>query len=43
LWEFTTLARAKVALRAGVSAELSRLWFERAFGDKTTEQLALLA
>jgi N-acyl-L-homoserine lactone synthetase len=43
LWEFTTQARAKVALRAGVSAELSRLWFERAFGDKTTEQLALSA
>ncbi|WP_298837598.1 acyl-homoserine-lactone synthase [uncultured Roseobacter sp.] len=32
LWEFTPEAQAKVARRAGVSPELSRLWFERAFG-----------
>lgn len=32
LWEFTPDARDKVARRAGLSPEISRLWFERAFG-----------
>ncbi|XDA97760.1 acyl-homoserine-lactone synthase [Sulfitobacter sp. LCG007] len=32
LWEFSPEARAQVSMRAGVSAELSALWFDRAFG-----------
>ena len=32
LWDFTPEAQARVAQRAGVSPELSRHWFERAFG-----------
>lgn len=43
LWEFSQQARARVALRAGLSPELSRLWFNRAFGGETDEQLALSA
>jgi acyl homoserine lactone synthase len=43
LWEFSKQARARVALRAGLSPELSRLWFNRAFGGETDEQLALSA
>lgn len=31
LWDFTPEARARVAARAGVSPDLSRLWFNRAF------------
>ena len=33
LWTFSEAARQKVARRAGVSAELSDLWFRRSFGD----------
>jgi len=33
LWEFTDEARAKVAKRAGMSLELSEMWFEQAFGS----------
>ncbi|MEP2641885.1 acyl-homoserine-lactone synthase [Roseobacter sp.] len=40
LWEFTPEAQAKIAARAGVSLELSRLWFERSFGRETTQELA---
>lgn len=40
LWEFAPEAQAKVAARAGVSLELSRLWFERAFGQEATRTLA---
>lgn len=40
LWEFAPEAQAKVALRAGVSPELSRLWFDRAFGREVARQLA---
>ncbi|MGC3939176.1 acyl-homoserine-lactone synthase [Roseobacter sp. EG26] len=40
LWEFTPQAQAKIAARAGVSLELSRLWFDRAFGRVETRQLA---
>ena len=40
LWEFTPDAQAKVAARAGVSPELSRLWFDRAFGRTAQRQLA---
>lgn len=40
LWEFAPQAQAKVAARAGVSLELSRLWFERAFGQSAVCELA---
>lgn len=40
LWEFAPEAQAKVAARAGVSLELSRLWFDRAFGREATRQLS---
>jgi acyl homoserine lactone synthase len=43
LWEFTPEARNKVAARAGISLALSRLWFDRAFGGQTIEELALTA
>ncbi|MGD1883808.1 MAG: acyl-homoserine-lactone synthase [Paracoccaceae bacterium] len=33
LWHFAPEAQAKVASRAGLSLELSRLWFARSFGD----------
>ena len=32
LWSFTADAQTRVAARAGISADLSRLWFRRAFG-----------
>lgn len=32
LWEFTSDARARVAQRAGLSPEVSELWFNRSFG-----------
>lgn len=32
LWEFTDEARARVARRAGLSPEISELWFNRSFG-----------
>jgi acyl homoserine lactone synthase len=34
LWSFTDQARDRVAKKAGISAALSRLWFERAFGSE---------
>lgn len=34
LWEFSEDIRRKLAARAGISADLSRLWFDRAFGAK---------
>lgn len=40
LWEFTPEAQAKIAKRAGISLELSRLWFERAFGATSAPKLA---
>lgn len=40
LWEFTSDAQAKVAAKAGLSLELSRLWFDRAFGGTTAKSLA---
>lgn len=43
MWEFTSAARAKVAMRAGISADLSRLWFDRSFGSMMTHQMALSA
>ena len=43
LWEFTDEARRKVALRAGISPHLSRLWFDRAFGGAHVAPTALSA
>ncbi len=43
LWEFTPEARTRVAARAGVSPELSRLWFDRAFGAVAPPEMALTA
>lgn len=43
LWEFTPHARARVAARAGVSPELSSLWFDRAFGAMPQPEIALTA
>jgi len=43
LWEFTTQAWARIGLRAGLSPELSRLWFNRAFGGEMARRLALSA
>lgn len=37
LWEATHLSRQKVAARAGLSLEVSRLWFDRAFGAERQE------
>lgn len=42
LWEFSRTAQAKVAQQAGISLELSRMWFEQAFGN-TDAPLALTA
>ena len=35
LWSFTDAAKARVARRAGISPQLSRLWFERSLGPAT--------
>ena len=43
LWEFTENARRKVALRAGISPQISRLWFDRAFGAERIGPMALSA
>lgn len=43
LWEFTPEARARVAARAGLSLELSRLWFDRAFGTVAQPEMAMTA
>jgi len=43
LWEFTDAARRKVALRAGISPQLSRLWFDRAFGAERMGPMAMSA
>jgi acyl homoserine lactone synthase len=43
LWEFTPEARHKVAARANISPALSQLWFDRAFGGQTIQELALTA
>jgi len=42
LWEFSSAAQARVAEQAGISPELSRMWFEQAFGN-TDVPLALTA
>lgn len=43
LWGFSDEARHRVALRAGISPQLSRLWFDRAFGAAPARQRALTA
>lgn len=43
LWAFTPEARVQVAMRAKVSEDLSRLWFNRAFGTVQHPELALSA
>ncbi|MFA3917133.1 acyl-homoserine-lactone synthase [Ruegeria hyattellae] len=43
LWEFTEEARNKVATRAGISLDLSRLWFTRAFGSSGHHRFAQTA
>lgn len=39
LWEFSETAQARVARRAGISPDVSRLWFDRAFGGAATGPL----
>ncbi len=43
LWEFSDDAKAMVAERAGISAALSQLWFERTFGSSRKSEPALTA
>lgn len=43
LWEFSDDARLRVARKAGISPELSRLWFDRAFGADRGYSTALSA
>ena len=43
LWEFTAEARDQIALRAGISTDLSRLWFDRSFGPAQKQRMALSA
>ena len=40
LWAFSQAARAQVARRSGLTRDLSRLWFDRAFGSGTQPNLA---
>ena len=40
LWHFAPEAKALVAQKAGLSPEISRLWFDRAFGSKQCAELA---
>ena len=43
LWEFTEEAKTKIAARSGLSEDISRLWFNRAFGPTGPRPLALSA
>lgn len=43
LWAFSPEAKARVAARAGISPELSRIWFDRAFGPDHAQHQALSA
>ncbi|MEY8830237.1 acyl-homoserine-lactone synthase [Sedimentitalea sp. XS_ASV28] len=43
LWEFSDTAKAQIARKSGISEELSRLWFNRAFRPAQQRQLALSA
>ncbi len=39
LWEFTETAKTRISARAELSEEISRLWFNRAFGRRTQRGL----
>ncbi len=41
LWAFSPEAKSVIARRAGISAQLSRLWFDRAFGADARRPFAL--
>lgn len=43
LWEFTAEAKRKIGLRAGISPQLSRLWFDLAFGGAQVSEVAMSA
>ncbi|WP_433990324.1 hypothetical protein SuNHUV7_18720 (plasmid) [Pseudoseohaeicola sp. NH-UV-7] len=43
LWEFAPDAKARIAARTGLSEDVSRLWFDRAFGRRERGKLALSA
>jgi len=43
LWEFTPEKHAKVAEKAGLPVEVSRQWFDQAFGEATPETMAIAA
>jgi acyl homoserine lactone synthase len=43
LWEFTEEAKRKIAVRSGISAQVSRLWFDRAFGASLSMPQAISA
>ena len=43
LWEFNPEAKARVARQAGLSPELSAMWFDQAFGDPKPDSFALMA
>ena len=43
LWEFSSQSQSQIAKRARVSPELSRLWFNRAFGGENAGRMALSA
>lgn len=43
LWAFSQEARLQIAQRAGISPDLSRLWFDRAFGPVEERQFAMTA
>ena len=40
LWHFAEAAKDKVAARAGISPTISRMWFDRAFGENLPVELA---
>jgi N-acyl-L-homoserine lactone synthetase len=41
VWEFSEEVRRKMAAKAGVSPEVSSLWFDRAFGPEEREVVAV--
>jgi N-acyl-L-homoserine lactone synthetase len=43
LWSFSPEAQARVARKSGLSPQLSRLWFDRAFGATDAPPLAAIA
>lgn len=43
LWEYDPMDRLKVLQRAGLSSEISEMWFERSFGHPIEERHAAVA